>query len=192
MKGKEVEVVRFLIEHRENELSISQIARLMRKDYKNAHNIVTRLSKARLVNLQPFGTSNRVTLINKIHPLIFEAEYIRRDELLKNKDLAVMRDSFRNLHSNLFIMLVFGSYAKRTQTKHSDIDIMFIIPDAAEAMEKEIHNIACTLPLKIHLNIFTESDFIAMKNSKEATVGSEAIKNNVILNGIEPYYGLIQ
>ena len=70
---------------------------------------------------------------------------------------------------------------------------MFIVPDAAEEkMEKEIHNIASTLPLKLHVNVFKESEFKAMKNSKETTVGSEAIENNIILHGIELYYEIIQ
>ena len=193
MRNKDVEVIRLLIENKDKELSINQIARLLRKDYKNAHNIVTRLSKAQLVKLQPFGRSHRVTLLDKPHPLVFEAEYLRKNELLKNKAIAVMQDSLKGLHSRLYILLVFGSYAKKAQTRHSDIDLMFIIPDAAEEkMEKEIQNIIDILPLKIHINIFKETDFNAMKNSKEITVGSEAIKNNVILHGIEPYYEMLQ
>lgn len=193
MKSKEVDVIKLLIENKENELSISQIAKLLKKDYKNTHNIVSRLSKMSLVRLQPFGKSHRVTLINKTHPFIFETEYLRRKGLLKNKDIAIMYDSFKSLRSKLYILMVFGSYAKKTQTKHSDIDLMFIVPDTAEEkMEKEIQNIAGTLPLKIHVNIFKESDFNAMKNSKEITVGSEAIKNNIILQGIESYYEMIE
>jgi len=193
MKSKEVEIIKLLIENRDKDLSINQIAKLLKKDYKNAHNIITRLSKMQLVQLQPFGNSYRVSLINRMHPLIFETEYLRRSELLKKKDIAVMYSYFNGMHSKLYILLVFGSYAKKTQTKHSDIDLMFIVPDAAEEkMEKEIQNIAGTLPLKIHINIFKESDFKAMKNSKEITVGSEAIKNNIILQGIEPYYGMVQ
>ncbi|MBI2142230.1 nucleotidyltransferase domain-containing protein [Candidatus Woesearchaeota archaeon] len=193
MRGKEVEIIRLLIENREKELSINQIAKLLKKDYKNTHNIVTRLAEAQLVRLQPFGKPYRVTVINKTHPLIFEAEYLRRKELLKNKDLAVMNDSFKALNSKLYVLLVFGSYAKKTQTKHSDIDLMFIVPDAAEeVMEREIQNIASMLPLKLHINIFRESDFKGMKNSKQATVGSEAMKNNVILHGIDSYYEMLQ
>ena len=193
MKSKDIEVIRLLLENREKELSINQIAKLLKKDYKNTHNIVTRLSKASLVKLQPFGKSHRVTLIDKTHPLLFEAECLRRDELLKNKDIAVMDDSFKGLHSKLYVLLVFGSYAKKTQTKHSDIDLLFIVPDTAEEkMEKEIQTIAGTLPLEMHINIFKETDFTAMKNSKEVTVGSEAIKNNIILHGIEPYYEMIR
>ena len=97
------------------------------------------------------------------------------------------------MSTKLFILLVFGSYSKKTHTKHSDIDLMFIVPDAEEGkMEKEIYNIASTLPLKLHLNIFKESEFKAMKNSKETTVGSEAIENNIILHGIESYYEMVQ
>ena len=193
MRSKEAEIIKLLIENREKELSINQIAKLLKKDYKNAHNIVTRLSKTKVVKLEAFGKSYKVILTNKAHPLIYGAECIRRQELIKNKDLAVMYDSFKSMRSKFYVLLVFGSYAKKTQTKQSDIDLMFIVPDEAEEkVEKEIKNITGTLPLKIHVNTFKESDFKAMKNSKETTVGSEAIKNNVILRGIESHYEMIQ
>src|SRR3989338_11390631 len=143
MKGKEAEIIKLLIENREKELSINQIAKLLKKDYKNAHNIITRLSKMKVVKLESFGKSYKVILASKAHPLIYEAECIRRQELLKNKDIEVMYDSFKSMRSKLYVLLVFGSYAKKTQTKLSDIDLMFIVPDLAEdKMEKEIQNIA--------------------------------------------------
>lgn len=193
MKNKEVEVVKLLLQQRDKELSIHQIAQLLQKDYKNTHNMVTRLVMMSLVKLQPIGKSQIVTLLNKTHPLLFEAEHSRRSELLKHKNIAVMYDLFTKLRSTLYVLLVFGSYAKRTYTKHSDIDLLFIVPDTAEdLMEKEIQNISSTLPLRLHIHIFKETDFKAMKNSKEVTVGSEAIKHNVILHGIESYYELLQ
>ena len=193
MKSKEVEIIKLLIENKEKEVSINQITKNLNKAYKNAHNIVTRLSKMQLVRLEPFGKSYRVLLLNKPHPIIYETEYLRRQELLKNKDIAVMYDSFKGLNSKLYVLLVFGSYAKKTQTKHSDIDLMFIVHDTEEEkMEKEITSITNTLPLNIHVNIFKESDFIAMKNSKEVTVGSEVIMKNIILHGIESFYEMLQ
>ncbi len=193
MKGKEIDVIRLLLDHKNKELSINQIAKMLKKDYKNAHNIITRLTKIKTITLHPFGKSYGVILTNKLDPFIFEAEYLRKQEILKIKDLAITYDSFRQMHSTLYILLLFGSYAKKAHTKHSDIDLMFIVPDnAEEKMEKEIQTIAKTIPLKIHLHIFKESDFKAMKNSKEVTVGSEAIKNNIIIHGIEPYYEMIQ
>lgn len=193
MKNKDVEVIRLLIENKAQELNINQIAKLLKKDYKNTHNIITRLAKMQILNLEQFGKSYRVLLLRKAYPLIYEAEYLRKRDLLKNKTLAVMHDAFNKLHSRLYVLLVFGSYAKKTQTKHSDVDLLFVVPDKeAESMEKAITNIASTLPLKIHINIFNETEFIAMKNSKEVTIGSEAIMNNVILQGIEQYYEMIR
>lgn len=147
----------------------------------------------RLIELRPLGRSHRVLMHNKINPLLFEAEHQRRTDLLKNKNIAVLHDSFRELHSTLYVLLVFGSYANKTQTKHSDIDLLFTVSDESEErMEREIQGIARTIPLKLHINIFKESDFRAMKHSKKITVGTEAIRNNVILHGIEAYYELIQ
>ena len=70
---------------------------------------------------------------------------------------------------------------------------VYSVPDSEEErMEKEIQTITRLLPLNLHTNIFTETDFKHMKNSKEITVGSEAMKNNIILHGIETYYEMIQ
>lgn len=193
MKGKETGILKLLMESRGKELSISQIAKNMNKDYKNTHNIVGRLAKMKIVEIQPFGKSHRIVLNNEANPLIFKAEYERRAELLKNKDMAVMLDSFKALRSKFYILLVFGSHAKKTSTKHSDIDLMFIVPDEGEGkMEKEIQGIADTIPLKLHVNVFRESDFMAMRDSRQATVGLEAINSNIILHGIEAYYEMIQ
>ena len=48
------------------------------------------------------------------------------------------------------------------------------------------------MPEKIHLTNVNYGNFINMAKSKEFTVVSEAIKNNIILNGIEEYYRLLK
>lgn len=162
-------------------------------DYKNIYMIIKRLEKESLVKLESFGQSSRVKLISQVHPLIFEAEYNRRKELLKDKDLTVMLNDFKNvLQSKCYVLLLFGSYAKKTQTKNSDIDLMFIVPDGKEELfEKDVHRVARSLPLPIHYLVFSEKQFLEMINSKQSNVGQEALKNNVVLYGIETYYEMI-
>ena len=94
-------------------------------DYKNVYSIVKRLEKASLVKIETFGQSSRVKLNAIIHPLVFEAEFERRKDILRDKNFAVILGSFkRAIKSKLYVLLLFGSYAKRTQRKSSDIDLI--------------------------------------------------------------------
>lgn len=194
MRNKDVMVVRQLIETRNEELNILGLSKLLRMDYKNVYSAVKRLEKELLIKLETFGQSSRVKLISQVHPLIFEAEHSRRKELLKDKNLAVMLNEFKNaLKSKCYVLLIFGSYAKKTQTKNSDIDLMFIVPDEKEEpFEKKVHEITRLLPLPIHYLVFSETQFLEMTCAKKSNVGQEAIKNNIILYGIETYYELIK
>lgn len=193
MRSKESTIIKFLIEHKNEELNILKISKALKMDYKNAYSIIKRLEKASLVKIETFGQSSRVKLNDLVHPLIFEAEFERRKEILKDKNLAVMLSSFkRGIKSKLYILLLFGSYAKKAQTRSSDIDLMFICPDGLEeALEKEVNRVARSMPLPMHPLVFSESQFIEMINAKESNVGQEALKNNVILEGIEQYYEMI-
>ena len=87
------------------------------------------------------------------------------------------------------MVIVFGSTAKETFRKNSDIDILLISNKEDEKIIEEKFDV---LPLKIHLTHVSYESFIDMIKSKEQTVVSEAIKKNVILFGIEDYYRLIQ
>ncbi len=194
MRNKEPTIIKFLIEHKNEELNIRSISKALKMDYKNIHSIIKRLETASLVRIEVFGQSNRVSLKSIVHPLIFEAEFKRRKDSLKNKNLAVMLSSFkRGIKSKLYVLLLFGSYAKRTQTKNSDIDLMFMCVDGFEdALEKEVNRIAHSIPLPLHPLVFSESQFVEMINARESNVGKEALKNNVVLSGIEQYYEMIE
>ena len=187
---KETSIIKALIENK-GDMNISRVAKIAGKDYKTAHTIVKRIEKAGILKIRNFGKSAKIELINSPNPLIFQAEYERREELLKNKNIRVMLESFLSgLKTRLFILLLFGSHAKKTAKKDSDIDLLFIVPGDTE--DKKINSIADTIPLDLHINVFSESEFIEMKNSKKITVGSEAIEKNIILHGIETYYELIK
>ena len=56
---------------------------------------------------------------------------------------------------------------------------------------KNVNRIASSMPLSLHPLVFSESQFVGMTNAKESNVGQEALKNNVILYGIEQYYEMV-
>src|SRR3989338_7175093 len=125
MKGNEVKVIQVLLENKTKDVNINQLAKLLKKDYKNTHNIVKRLEKIQLITLEQFGKAYKVKLINKPHPLIIEAEYQRREILKKKANFRVIINDFKKINEQL-IVLLFGSHAKGTNTKHSDIDLLII------------------------------------------------------------------
>lgn len=193
MINKDVFILKFLIEQKNQELNIFAISKQLKMDYKNVYSIIKRLEKKKLITLEAFGQANRVKLVPQVHPLIFEAEYLRRKELLKNKNLAVMVNEFKKkLTSKCYLLLIFGSYAKKTQTKNSDIDLIFIVPHGTEeSFEKDVNRIARLLPLPIHYLVFSEKQFLEMMDAKQSNVGQEALRNNIILYGIETFYEMI-
>ncbi|MFH1642015.1 MAG: nucleotidyltransferase domain-containing protein [Nanoarchaeota archaeon] len=193
MRSKESTIIKFLLEHKNEELNILNISKAIKMDYKNVYSIIKRLEKISLIKIETFGQSSRVKLNDLVHPILFEAEFERRTEILKNKNLAVMLGNFkRQIKSKLYVLLLFGSYAKKTQTKSSDIDLMFICPNNfQEVFEKDVIRISRSMSLHLHPLIFSESQFTQMIDAKESNVGQEALKNNVILYGIEPYYKMI-
>jgi predicted transcriptional regulator len=72
MRDKETTIIKYLIENKTEELNIFKISKALKMDYKTAYSIVKRLEKEQLIKIETFGQSNRVKLINKVHPLIFK------------------------------------------------------------------------------------------------------------------------
>ncbi len=187
-----IDVIKHLLENKAALYNIRLISKELKIDYKNTYENIRYLENKGILDLVPFGNSVQIRLKQKIHPLIYEAEYERQQKLLKNKNLLVMLDYFKNIKSRFFILLVFGSYAKGKQSTGSDIDLMFIVPDRKETLfEKEVFQLTRSLPLPVHSLVFSEKQFLEMLVSKDLNVGKEAFNNNVILYGIEQYYALI-
>lgn len=183
-----VKVLITLLENEGKNISISQLSICSKIDYKNVYNIVKQLENDDIITLEKFGNAFNCILNKKLHPLIFEAEYERRKKLLKNNDLQILYKKINSLNFS-FIAIIFGSYAKGTSSKNSDVDLMVV---GEKNREKEVEMITSLLPLDIHLVFFTYDEFLSMALSKEFSVVLEAIKRNVIFIGIEDYYRLME
>ena len=187
MKNNKLEIVIELIENRERP-TIRKLSQNTGIRYTNVYNIVKKLNNENLISIEKIGNAYNCSINKKSHPIIFEAEYYRRGKLLKNADFHVLYRRLNSL-SFSFIALVFGSQAKGTAIKDSDIDLMII---AEKDREKEIERIISLLPLKIHSVFLTFEEFSGMERSKEFSVVSEATERNIILIGIEDYYRLLE
>jgi predicted nucleotidyltransferase len=183
----DIKILRLLLDNKEKRFTIKKIAESLKINYRIAHEKVALLEKEKLLKVTKIGNSKLCEFTNKWNSKVYEAEYLRKNDLLKkNKDFLVIHNRLSELNF-VFIALLFGSHAKGTADKNSDIDILTIGGD-----EKEIRKAISLLPDKIHLTHVSYEDFISMAKSKEFSVVNEAIINNMILIGREEYYRLLK
>lgn len=168
--------------------TIREIAKRIKSDYRITYIAIQRLIQKDIIVAKKVGKSILCNLNEEYYGLeIYQAEEERKKRILQNKSLNVLyHDIIEKVGSSFFIFLLFGSYASNKQTKHSDIDLMFI--SNHKGFEERIHNILSLLPLKTHPLVFTETQFKSMIESKKSNVCKEVLKNNVILYGIESFY----
>ena len=190
MKTK-TKIIKLFIENQKPK-TIREIAKQIKADYRITYIATQRLIDQNTLKKQTVGKSSLCSLKKSHYSFeIYKAEDERRQEILKNKNLKVLyKEITTKIHSSFFIFLLFGSYAKNKQTKSSDIDLLFISNE--KDFETKISDIISLFPLKIHALVFSEEEFIRMKDAKKSNVIQEAIKNNIILFGIENYYNLVK
>ena len=183
----ELKIIKYFIENKKPK-TIREIAKQIKADYKITHTATQRLIQKNILKAQTIGKSSLCSLNEKYFGIeVYEAEDERKENILKNSNIKQLyKEIISKVNTGFFILLLFGSYAKNKQTKTSDIDLMFISND--KDFESKISNILSLLPLKTHALVFTEEEFIRMKDSKKSNVIQEAIESNIILYGIEAYY----
>ena len=184
MSSNSNEILKYILSNNSRKLTITDIAKGLNKDYKNIYTLIKKMSEENILQIEKIGNSNIVTPIKKANPQFFSAEYSRREDILKNRNIKNIFNILKRVYYPRIILL-FGSYVKNNYTKHSDIDLMVICDEKYHAKIERKLNL---LPIDIHSVFLNFEEFKKSALSKEFTVVSETLKQNIILNGIENYY----
>jgi len=180
------QILKKLIENKDKEFTNREISILLKKDYKNTYDAVQKLSNS--IKIKKKGNSSYLSFKPVLTDEVYKVENIRNANI-QNPKLKLIENDLESINNPFFIAVLFGSYAKNTHTKHSDIDIC-IIHDNKKEFEK------IRSALSIHSNIeihdFTYEEFIKMLRDKPFNVGHEIVKSGIILKNIESYYNLMK
>ena len=177
--------------------SLNQVALDTKLMYVTVHKIIPILLKRKIIKLEKKGKANLITIDfenAKIEDLSSAILHEKAKLLRKNPKIAVlMKDIEEALAGKLYILILFGSYAKEKEKKDSDIDFLFIISDRknTESYKEKINKALKLSTLKKDFNIVATDDFIDMLNQKY-TVGREAFEQGIVLFGTEPYYAMVK
>jgi predicted nucleotidyltransferase len=185
-----IRILKLLIENNSKQFSIFEISKILKLDYKQTFVKIKKLEREKLINLKKIGNTNQIIFNFKFAPEVLEIETLRKNEILNNKNLKVILKRLEDFKNPFSCLILFGSYAKKTNTKNSDIDLCLISDN--ELFNKEVEKSLNSIPLDIQLLTFTTNEFKSMLNSKKIDVSDEIIKNNIILKGVENFYSLIE
>ena len=191
----ELKIVDLLAKDAEKKFTINEIAKNLEEFYSFVHRTVNKLSKDGVVIKTKVGKSYLCSLNlenEKSATLIQLSEIEKRENLyIANKELKlVLEDFIRTLesqHKNIITVILFGSYAKGTATKESDIDILLISNEKIE-IEKVIKGIYAKYGKEIMPIVMTQNDF---KKQKDKAVITEIVKDHYVLYGVENFINLV-
>mgnify|MGYP001570204619 CR=1 FL=1 len=186
-------------------LTISQISKLLGIGYVPAYNHITEMEKEGIIKISKIGNAKQCKLNlenTKTRHLLQEADIKKKERFYsKNTKLkSVIEELISKLvetHiSKILSIVLFGSYSKGTASKHSDIDLMFIVSDVRNKSLREIIGRECASyqyshNIKISPLITDISELKKMLNSKELNVGKETREFGVSLYGHELFWRLM-
>ena len=186
-------------------LTILDISKKLKIGYRPAYNHITEMEKEEIIKVEKVGNAKKCSLNlenAKTRHLLEEIDLERKEELYqKNPKLKQIVEGLISKLTEMFIseiqsIILFGSYAKGTATKQSDIDLLFIISDIKdknlrESIERESASYQYSYNLKVSPLITNIEEFKKMLKDKELNVGKETKEYGISLYGHEIFWRII-
>ena len=200
-----LKIVGLLRKNLVKEFTILEISKLLKIGYRPAYNHIAELEKIKAITTKKVGSAKQCSLnLENAQSLHFlqEIDLARKEELYKcNQKLKSILDDImpkitNQITSLLHSIILFGSYAKGTATKSSDIDLLFIVSNikdksVRDSIERECASYQYSYNVKISPIITDTEEFRTMLKSREMNVGKEAKEYGIALYGSEQFWRLI-
>ncbi|MBI3190852.1 nucleotidyltransferase domain-containing protein [archaeon] len=186
-------------------ITILEISKRLKIGYRPAYNHVSNMEKEDIIAINKVGNAKQcfLNLENaKCRHFLAETDMLRKEELLKTSQK--LKDVLENLTTKLnetniadiHSIVLFGSYAKSTATKSSDVDLLFIVADikdksVRESIERECTGYQYSHNVRVSPLITDVIEFKKMLKSKELNVGKEARAYGLPLYGSEVFWRLM-
>ena len=170
--------------------TIREISLTLKRPYPKIHAAITELGKRNILAISTVGHSSMCALkLSK--EAISLLSFLDAQEAIASRVPNIDKVlEFGEFYDD--IIIVAGSYAKGTQSKKSDIDIVIIPKTDAMHKQKALENLTLTFFPPIHPLSFTRQDFIDMLLSKKENFGKEVFRNHLIFSNAERYHLLVK
>lgn len=160
--------------------TMHELSKILKIPYATFYRSINKLKN----NIKKEKIGNTVTItINKkaetLEPNLILASIQEKEEYIKNNpEIKLIQ---KNITTKTPVIL-FGSYAKNTQTKNSDIDLIILNKKLSFSQESLLLN------KEINPLFFTEKEYKEMLKQKEENVAKQALKNHIILKDPKKFW----
>jgi len=183
-----------LLEEHQNGLHLRELSRLLKTGLPNViryadifekEKVITRQKEANLIKLKLKESQKTIAYLKQINAERFLS--------LPQKIQLAISELVNELETKPLITIIFGSYAKGSYTKESDIDILLIFQRVEN--ENEIENAANRISMRTNTRI--NPVYLDYKNfekhflDKKHDFSKEIRQKVIILSGLEIYYPLL-
>ncbi len=175
--------------------SIRKISTLIKTSYALVHQSVNSLAHKKIIKTKEIGNLRGCQLNLSANPqllAVFALNYSQK--FLKRVKFGFLVDEINEkLNDRIYILILFGSYAKGTATKKSDIDLLLVVQNETdvEPTERKVKLVLSTTNFKVDFKVITVSWMLKMFEEKNS-VGREVLESSVVLHGAEQYYSLVR
>jgi len=182
-RNNELEVISLFRHNYKARFYLREISKLSKLPLKTCQNTLTKLEKAKILKSKIEG-KNKYFLLNLEN--IKTKSYLQQAEIYQTDIFIEKYPAFKMFLKSLKItapIIVFGSFAKFTADKNSDLDILVI-------SDRELKLPFHLLPFKPHQIIMTEKTFLKALNQQENLI-KEIEDNHIILNNHSFYVNVM-
>ena len=182
-----LKIINYLGKNVGKRFTMHELSKLVNVPYASFYRTIQHMGD--LLDVVVVGKSKTVSLrtnnpVVKAHLTVSSDE--ERKEFIKNRPM--IKKISTELDTNKIVVL-FGSYAKGKETEKSDIDILIIDKDGKKSLSFSKYEVM--FEKRINPLFITPKEFKDMLHDKEENVGKQALKNHIILNNPESFWGLV-
>ena len=180
-----LKIINYLGKNIGKSFTMHELSSLIHIPYATFHRTISKMPDLIIKEKAGKATLIKLNDIPIIKPYLAISSEEEKKEFLKKSPLISKISSEIETKD---IVILFGSYAKKTENEKSDIDLMIINKDGSKSLSFSKYE--TLFKKKINPIFITEKEFKQMIKEKEENVGKQALSNHIILNNPERFWEL--